>query len=59
MHRYGFGVWDWLVMALEMTAWIVLFGVVVYLAVRFAAHQRVPACSRGTRPHATVEGDRS
>jgi hypothetical protein len=55
MHRYDFGVWDWLLMAREVTAWIVFVGVVVYLAVR----QPVPVCHRRARRHATVEGDRS
>jgi hypothetical protein len=36
MHGYIFDVWDRLGMALAMTAWIVLLGAVVFVAVRLA-----------------------
>jgi len=58
MHGYAFDVWDWLGMALAMTTWIVLAGIVVYLAVRFAARRPVPARSDRARQGITVKGDR-
>lgn len=39
MHGYADG-WDWLWMSFMMSFWIVLIGVVVYVAVRLA--QRRP-----------------
>jgi len=36
MHGYSFDFWDWLGMALAMTAWVVLLGAVVFVAVRLA-----------------------
>ena len=58
MHGYTFDVWDWLGMALAMTAWIVLAGTVVYLAVRLGARQPVPARSDRASRGITVKGDR-
>ena len=58
MDGYTFDVWDWLMMSFAMTAWIVLAGIVVYLAVRFAARRPVPARSDRARRGITVKGDR-
>jgi hypothetical protein len=58
MHGYAFDVWDRLGMAFAMMAWIVLAGIVVYLAVRFAARRPVPARSDRARRSITVKGDR-
>jgi len=33
---HNFDTWGWLVMSLAMTAWVVVVGVVVYIAVRLA-----------------------
>lgn len=45
-------------MSLAMTAWVVLLGAVVYLAVRLGARQAVPARSDRASRGITVEGDR-
>lgn len=36
MHGYTFDTWNWLMMSLAMTTWVVVVGAVVYVAVRLA-----------------------
>ena len=43
---YGHDAWDWLWMTLTMGSWLVVLGIVVYLAVRFALRDADPLATR-------------